>query len=190
MRQRFAARLSRALLLCVLLVSGTVVAETFVVGYYSHGMPPLFFAKHEAPAGIYQEVLEAVGAITGDRFVKRYTSVARIINEFGRVCDIEPGIHPAWRPEQDEISLYTYPFMQSGDVLAMRADRAFSVEGPEDLQGKRIGLVRGYLYPGWMPADGGFFADFSPDERVLFQKYRRHRLDYFFAPPAMINHYQ
>ncbi len=182
-------RCSNLLLSLWLSLSLPAAGDTFVVGYYRHGMPPLFFAEDDPRPGIYREVLEAVGQLTGDRFLPRYDSVARIINDFGVACDIEPGIHPEWRPDQSEISLYTYPFMVSGDVVAMRRQQAFAITRAEDLAGQRVGLVRGYLYPGWMPNEGGFIGDFSRDEQVLFEKVRRHRIDIFFAPPVMIDYY-
>jgi polar amino acid transport system substrate-binding protein len=164
-------------------------AEMFNVGYYSDGFPPFFFDENDQRKGIYVEILEAISAITGDQFIKKYATVARIKAQFGEDYYIEPGINPIWRPGQEEISVYTIPFFQYQDVVVMRKKTAFPVSKAEDLHGQAVGIIRGYSYPNWEPEQGNYLPDLAKDETQLFTKFKAGRFDILIAGALIAAYY-
>ena len=63
--------------------------------------------------------------------------------------DIEPGVNPAWRTDSKVPGLFTISYAQSVDILLFAHGKSFPVKTPAALRGKRIGVVRGYQYPGF-----------------------------------------
>ncbi len=164
-------------------------AETFRVGYYSDGFPPMFFSEDDPRKGVYVEILEAISVITGDEFLKKYATVARIKGEFGEDYDIEPGINPVWRPDQEAISVYTIPFFQYQDAVVMRKETAFPVSTVKDLEGHEVGIIRGYAYPDWEPEQGNYIPDLAKDETQLFRKLQGGRYDILITGVPIARYY-
>ena len=168
-----------ALLMSVMV--GVSNAETFAVGFYSKGTPPWAFGEQDPRKGIIDEILEAISAITQDTFIKKHATVARIKRDFGERYDIEPGSNPAWRPDQQAISVYTDPYYKATGVVVIRKEDNFPVNHVEDLKGKTVGIIRGYIFPGWMPEDGGYIAEEANNDNMLFRKFQAQRFDVFLA---------
>ena len=130
-----------------------VLAETLIVALTQNGKPPLSFPERSSETGIYQDILVAVGSITGDTFVFNYYPPKRImfLFEYGRV-DIEIGINPVWRQFSKVPGNYTVAFAKAEDIILFAPGKKFSVHGAKDLKGMKVGAVRGYYYPGYMEA--------------------------------------
>lgn len=133
-----------ALLLCFAYTSAGAYAATFKVGFYNY--PPMMI--EQGRAGIYQDILDELGKLTGDTFNVQYYPYPRIGLLFnGGQLDIEPGVYPGWVQDQPIPGIFSLPFGKIVDVIVFASGRSFPVTGPEDLRGKSVGLVRGYSYP-------------------------------------------
>lgn len=141
--------LTRAcLLLCLACPLTDAYAATFAVGFYNY--PPMMI--EDGRTGIYQEIFDELGRLTGDRFDVQYYPYPRIGLLFNSgQLDIEPGVYPGWVRNQPTPGLFSVPFGQVIDVMVFAPGKAFPVKRPEDLRGKSVGLVRGYAYPDLVP---------------------------------------
>ncbi|ATQ78562.1 hypothetical protein CR152_31630 [Massilia violaceinigra] len=119
-------------------------SETFKVGFYNY--PPMMIESGRT--GIYQELLDELGKITGHRFQIEYFPYARLAKRFdlGQV-DVEPGVFPGWVKQQKVPGVFSVPFGKVIDILVFGPGKHFKVNTPNDLTGRTIGLVRGYSYP-------------------------------------------
>lgn len=119
-------------------------AATFEVGFYNY--PPMMIEQGQT--GIYQDILDELGKLTGDTFSVQYYPYPRIGLLFnGGQLDIEPGVYPGWVHHQPTPGMFSVPFGKVVDVMVFAPGKAFPVVRPEDLRGKSVGLVRGYSYP-------------------------------------------
>lgn len=123
-------------------------ADTFEVGFYDY--PPMMI--EEGRRGIYQDILDELAELTGDRFNVQYFPYPRIGLLFNEgQLDIEPGVYPGWVQHQAQPGIFSVPFGKVVDVLVFAPNKAFPVKHPEDLRGKSLGMVRGYAYPELLP---------------------------------------
>lgn len=133
-----------AFLLCAAYPLVGTSAATFKVGFYNY--PPMMI--EQGRTGIYQELLDELGKLTGDTFNVQYYPYPRIALLFnGGQLDIEPGVYPGWVRHQPTPGLFSVPFGKVVDVMVFAPGKMFPVTRPEDLRGKSVGLVRGYAYP-------------------------------------------
>jgi polar amino acid transport system substrate-binding protein len=131
------------LLLCVGCPVGAYAA-TFSVGFYNY--PPMMIEQDKT--GIYQDIFDELGRLTGDTFSVQYYPYPRIGLLFNSgQLDIEPGVYPGWVQGQSTPGIFSVPFGKVVDVMMFAPGKAFPVKRPEDLRGKSVGLVRGYAYP-------------------------------------------
>ncbi|NHZ78503.1 transporter substrate-binding domain-containing protein [Massilia sp. CCM 8695] len=119
-------------------------SETFKVGFYNY--PPMMIESGRT--GIYQELLDELGQITGHRFQAEYLPYARLAKRFdlGQI-DLELGVFPGWVKQERIPGVFSIPFGKVIDVLVFAPGKHFKVSTPRDLSGKTVGLVRGYSYP-------------------------------------------
>ncbi|MFI8506960.1 substrate-binding periplasmic protein [Pseudomonas sp. NPDC079086] len=131
-------------LLCGVCPLAGVNAATFEVGFYNY--PPMMI--EQGKTGIYQDIFDELGKLTGDTFSVQYYPYPRIGLLFnGGQLDIEPGVYPGWVQGQSTPGVFSVPFGKVVDVMLFAPGKAFPVARPEDLRGKSVGLVRGYAYP-------------------------------------------
>lgn len=150
---------------------------------YNNHFPPLVFVENDKTVGIVDDVLKAIGDVTGDTFiyVEAPFQRAMMLFEAGEV-DLEPSVSPAWR-EESKASVYTIPYRRSVDAMLFpNASSVVAVQSPTDLIGKTIGVVRGYKYPGYdRYFEGGTLHKVeSRDEDMLLEKLRLGRVDVVF----------
>jgi len=152
MKKKFSSLLSCGLIIiCSLTCAETVRSETFVVGFMEDGYPPMFFSKKSHDTGIYKDIYAAISKITGDRFTFAYYPHTRVLYMFEKNrIDIETGVNPAWRKGCNTPGVYTIPFAKLTDVILFRPGKKINVAKPEDLRGRKLGAVRGYVTPGFM----------------------------------------
>jgi polar amino acid transport system substrate-binding protein len=137
-------------LLISLLASTNLQAETLSYIAYEPPNPPYFFEKNSHYIGIHGEILNAIGKITGDTFVEKRFPVARALKMFDAgLVDIEPGINPKWRDKSPVNAVYSKPLIDQVDVVIFKPTAAINLTNPEQLFGKKVGIVRGYSYPNY-----------------------------------------
>ena len=131
-------------LLCGFFPLAGVHAASFDVGFYNY--PPMMIEQDKT--GIYQDIFDELGKLTGDTFNVQYYPYPRLGLLFnGGQLDIEPGVYPGWVQGQSIPGVFSVPFGKVVDVMVFAPGKAFPVARPEDLRGKSVGLVRGYAYP-------------------------------------------
>ncbi|MEH6473888.1 MAG: transporter substrate-binding domain-containing protein [Halopseudomonas sp.] len=176
--------------LIALLLSNTLVsrADDIRVGFYN--APPLMI--QQSNSGIYHELLQQVGAITGDNFIIEYFSIARLQRSFeeGKL-DLEPGVNPQWRQQSPVPGVYSDAFASLEQILLFRPGKALQVTGPRSLAGKQIGTIRGYIYPGFSQsfASGEIERIDVTDEPQLLRLLEKGRVDQVFIDRVVQRHW-
>lgn len=149
------------------------------IAYGDTGFPPFYFREGEAKLGIYDKLIKAIAAATGDTFRIAYLPQNRKYRAFeeGRI-DVEPGVNPEWRERWKDISAYSEPFMEVEDVLIAPQDVP-PFRAPEELVGKSIGTQTGYFYPELEAFfnDGRVKRDDAADEETMIAKLAKRRVD-------------
>ena len=175
--------LMTVIIFTVIPFSKETLSETFTVGLKSDWYPPFYFEEGNANTGIYIDILHEIGRITGDDFKKEYYHTPGKYEMFKKnLVDIEPGVNPAWRKKYKDISVYTVPFGRATDVMLFRKGARFPVKSILDLEGKSVGAVRGYVYPGFITYFdyGRSKRDDSTNEEQLLRKLVKERTDLAF----------
>lgn len=162
-------------------------ADNFRVMWYNDNYPPLTFVEDNQKTGIINDLLIAVCGLTGDTFtyIDAPFPRAMVMFEAGDI-DIEPSVSPQWRMDSKN-SVYTIPYRKTVDALLFADKDSFvEVTTPEDLAGLRIGVVRGYNYPGYDKcfADGTLKKYESRNEDRLLEKMCMGRVDVIIAHKA------
>ena len=155
-------------------------AESLRVGLEESGFPPFYFKQSEHKPGIYDRILAQAHSLTGDTYEVEYWPQARKLRLFetGQL-DIEPGVNPDWRERYKSISLYSDPFAEMEDVFVAPTDAASPFRAPEELAGKRLGTMTGFVYPRLeaLFKDGRVTRDDSDDEASMIKKMLKRRID-------------
>lgn len=147
-------------------------SEPLRAGLNEAGRIPYSFSKDVNERGIYYEILNAIGSVTGDQFYFVYAPPKRIMSLFNSgEIDVEIGINPKWR--EGEPGVYSVPFGKAEDVLVFGAGKKTFYKGPESLNGKRVGTIMGYVYP----ALEGIVRDDANSEAQMFAKLAAERYD-------------
>lgn len=110
------------LLLLGLVASAGVSAKVMDVGLMDQDRPPYFKKPtiSRPASGMYIDILNEIGHITGIRFKYKFLPQKRIraYMKLG-LLDVEPGIAKIWReePEEEETSVYTDVLFSSEEAL-------------------------------------------------------------------------
>lgn len=151
-------------------------AETFRVAFYDYA--PMMMSASKT--GIYHDIFELLGHLTGETFDIQYYPYARskAMFEHGEI-DIEAGISPVWTQDLPVPGLFTIPFGKSVDIIVFAPGKRFEAKRPADLRGKSLGAVRGYFYPGFMElfASRDIVRIDSVDEKQLLANMAKGRFD-------------
>jgi polar amino acid transport system substrate-binding protein len=170
-------------LFCVLGMSSFGSADTLRVVLYDGGSPPLFFAKGDNNTGIYVDLLMAIGEQSGHQFQFDHlpTKRAMALFEQGQV-HVEPGINPVWRSGSKVPGEFTIAFAKAEDVVIFNDGQLKAVTGPQDLNGMKVGTIKGFFYPGYMDAftAGSLLRQDSLNEDKLMLKLVNNRIDTAF----------
>jgi len=147
------SRLLRCFVGLLFLIPGTIRAEVLEAGF-SNFHP---FMISESNSGIYHNILLSIANITGDTFNITYFPTSRGLREFEKgTIDVVIGENPVWRKGSEVPGVYTIAFAEQVDVILFRPGKRIPVTSAKSLQGRTVGAVRGYYYPGYM-------ADFLND---------------------------
>jgi polar amino acid transport system substrate-binding protein len=161
-----------------------LMAASFEVGFYNY--PPMMIESDKS--GIYQDIFNAIGKLTGDTFNIRYYPYPRISLMFNEArLDIEPGVYPGWVRDQKIPGLFSAPFGKVVDVVVFASGKAFPVDKPEALSGKSVGMVRGYAYPDLqaLMANGQIDRRNGLDENQLLKMLHAERFDQIIINKAV-----
>lgn len=134
--------------LVIFLIVGNAQAETFRVGIFSTGDQPFSFPQGSAQAGIYPDLIQAIGRASGDQIELIYVPAARLLRmfELGEL-DIEVGANPAWRKDSPIQSVYTDSYATAREILCFRQGELKAGDKGEDFPHTEIGVQTGYFYP-------------------------------------------
>ncbi|TMP37339.1 substrate-binding periplasmic protein [Pseudoalteromonas rubra] len=179
------------LLLVLALLSASVQAERFSVLVYHGANPPYNYLEQGEQAGIFKDIFDRIGELTGHEFEFVLLSVARGHKSFesGEI-DIEPGVNPSWRQSSRVPGIYSIDYAFSREVVLGRKE-ANPTRQPESFYGKVMGRVRGYRY-------GSFERHFGPgkiavydniSERELLVQLAHTRLDYIMIGDVTAAYY-
>lgn len=155
------------------------------VTWGDHNAPPAAVAEGgELVGGIVKDVCDALGARLGLRI--RYVKLprARIQHALsdGEV-DAWPYANPAWL---SSVAGFTVPYFVERNVVYVAAARPFAVAGPASLAGKRLGTIRGYVYPEIQAQldSGAIIRDDAGDHLINLRRLLLGRLDAVIASDA------
>lgn len=174
--------------LCLCWPVHSALAETFEVGFYDY--PPMMI--EDGRRGIYQDILDALAKLTGDRFNVQYYPYPRLGLLFNEgQLDIEPGVYPGWVQSQPTPGVFSVPFGKVVDVLVFAPRKAFAVKQPEDLRGKSVGMVRGYAYPelATLVASGQLDRRNGLNEQQLLSMLAKSRFDQIIVNKAIAQYH-
>ncbi|OCQ21541.1 amino acid ABC transporter substrate-binding protein [Pseudoalteromonas luteoviolacea] len=145
----------------VILSAFCVRAETYTVLVYHGANPPYNFLADNKQSGIFKDLFQRLGELTGHTFELVPWSVAKGQKLFdeGKI-DIEPGVHPSWRSHRLVPGIYTNAYAFSTEVILGRRSDVV-VTNPTQLYGKVIGRVRGYRY-------GDFEQHFGQEKILIY----------------------
>lgn len=171
------------LLFVVVFKSAYAGAETLVVGINNAGNPPLTFAENNPVKGIYHDILEQIGQLSGHRFKYVYLPPKRLLFAFdsGEI-QLEPGINPNWRTTAKLPGVYTVPFATNENMVLFAKGKRILVRTPKDLLNRHVGTIRGYFYPGYMElfANGRIVRHDGDSEYNLMKRMASGRLEQIF----------
>ncbi len=125
-------------------------AENIVVSLYSGGNPPYTIIENGIPSGIFVDLFKEIEKRTDYTFEFKILPMARVLVEFDEgTIDIEPGVSELWRTSSKVPGVYSIAFETSTEVLVSAPEHSFELIQMSDLFGQRVGVVRGYSYPGY-----------------------------------------
>lgn len=175
-------------MLCLCWPMHSALADSFEVGFYDY--PPMMI--EDGRRGIYQDILDALAELTGDRFNVQYYPYPRISLLFNEgKLDLEPGVYPGWVQGQETPGIFSVPFGKVVDALVFAPHKAFPVKRPEDLRGKSVGMVRGYAYPELAPlvASGQLDRRNGLNEQQLLNMLAKSRFDQIIVNKAIAQYH-
>ena len=175
----------------VLLVNLTSIswAQTYVVGGYDY--PPFVYAK--ATQGIYVDLMTELARVSQQTFKWEHYPYARLDALFTKASvHVEVGSSPLWTASKKVPGFYTVPFYTLKDVVVFRRGKHASMKSFSDLQGKRVGLVRGYSFPQFQKAfdDGTAKRIDAANELALMKLLINNRVDQIFVSKDLFLYHQ
>lgn len=145
--------------------------ETITINYglFPDDYPPLF--QHNGSQGIIQLTLEAISERSRFRFEPKLYPFNRLIQMVGAgELDLEAWTSSAWRSSLKGKVYFTDPVTEHCEVIILTVSSNLQVNTPEDLIGKRLGVVQDFTFMSFQK----FFdnqqikrVDSSNEERVL-----------------------
>lgn len=155
-------------------------AETLRVMLHTGSFPPYYFPEGDSRTGIVQDVFNAFAEETGDNIEYVRCPFNRSLRNFetGEV-DIEPMSNPAWRRGSKVLGVFSKPFAVSDSIVLFSKKKAVPLHSVDELKGKVVGVVRGYVYPVFAPyfESGEICAHELENENKLIQMLLAGRID-------------
>lgn len=169
----------------ILILYCSIYSENFRVFLHGHEHPPNYFTREDPGTGFFRDLFAEISTITGDTFTFYYLPSARGLLKFENgELDLEPGVNPIWRENSEVKGVYTIPYEKSKEVIL--SAKECTVMSPNDLIGKKVGIIRGYSYPS--------FDTLFASKEVIMQEYNEadqllkllyvNRVDFVFVNEA------
>jgi len=180
------------LILAMYFISQAIKAETFSVMLFQGANPPYTIIKNNQRSGIFVDLFKEISKITPHTFIFKDYPAARALIEFDKgLVDIEPGVNEQWRENTEVLGVYTIPYAISEEVIVFKKENKITVNRPEDLYGKTIGIVRGYSYPKFDLAlnNGKIKKVNNRSESLLLKQLQADRVKYIFIGYRTIKYY-
>jgi len=137
-----------SVLVSVVIVCGLphmAVAQTLQAGIAE--WPPYQMYDGTGVTGVVIDLLQDVSARTGYTIAYQQLPQNRMLKYFrDKTIPLEPACNPAWREADQDISLYTVPYMQTSNVVLMKKGSGIKATSPKDFRGKVLGCDFGYVY--------------------------------------------
>ncbi len=153
--------LRRSILMLVLLLCGPLAAEPLIVGIGDGQAPPFVLrdADGQIRGGLIKELMDEFGQRLQVKI--QYVSVPRKRQEAALLSGqihVFPLANPVWFQYADQYR-WSAPILKDEDIFLQHSQHRFVLQRFADLEGKRLGTLRGYHYEGLM--------DFFEDGTVL-----------------------
>ncbi|MBB3167030.1 substrate-binding periplasmic protein [Simiduia aestuariiviva] len=190
-------RFLATILLCLLVAPAggapvaTASAEPLIFLYNDHLKEPYIFVEQgQVVSGIHWDLAQYLGQKLGRPVIMREAPRKRVEQYL-----LEGKAHvllltnPAWLPRSDLLH-WTIRVYTEHDQIIQRQGRTFNVESLEDLSGKRLGTIQGYIYEGISdaPYRDSIIRDDAVSFRSNFLRLKRGRLDAIIVPQAQSDH--
>lgn len=178
--------LSPYLFILLTMLSQWVAAQEFKVGGYHY--PP--FMYEQTNKGIYPDILSAIAERTGIQVQWHYYPYVRLSALFNKGdIHIEMGSSPLWTQAAKVQGIYSQPFYTLKDVAVFRMGDS---TGSTEIEGQRIGMVRGYSFPQFQPKfDSGLAIRVdAPNELHLIRLLLNRRVDQIFISQDLLRYHQ
>lgn len=182
-----------AVILLSAILSFSGKAETLKVALYTGGNPPYTIIENNRPSGIFIDIFDNLSKLTSHKFEMVVLPTARVLKEFDYgLVDIEPGVNEKWRQHVSVKGEYSISYSSSTEVLVFKPENMLVVNSPEDLYGKKVGIVRGYSYPLFDKAfdDLKIYRIENVSEINLLKQLMIDRLSYIFIGYRTMLYYQ
>ncbi|MET4695727.1 substrate-binding periplasmic protein [Endozoicomonas lisbonensis] len=119
--------------------------ETLLVGVFPQDYPPLYW--HDERKGIIEKLLDKVSSVSRFDFAYRSVPFHRLIQRVAKgKIDLEAWTSRSWRFRVKDNVYFTSPYADHCEIMIFQKDHVFPVNQPADLAGKRLGVVKGYVY--------------------------------------------
>lgn len=151
--------------------------DSIIMAVPAKGWPP-YIVTEKKPHGIMVDVMRQIAA-TAD--VKLECATYPDMRALIRLRDGRVDAYPKsreWVVDPDNY-LWTDPVLDSQDVLIFRKGNIWNFDQPHQRDGKRIGCVLGYRYPGLEPlfTSQTIKRASAPDSRTMLRMLSRRRTD-------------
>ncbi|UYM14790.1 substrate-binding periplasmic protein [Endozoicomonas euniceicola] len=119
--------------------------ETLLVGLFPQDYPPLYW--HDERKGIIEKLLDKVSSVSRFDFIYKSAPFHRLIQRVAKgKIDLEPWSSQVWRFRVKDSVYFTSPYAEHCEVIIFQKGHVFPVSQPADLAGKRLGVVKGFVY--------------------------------------------
>ena len=125
--------------------NGPAQRETLKVGVFPQDYPPLYW--HDARKGIIEKLLDKISSVSRFDFVYTSAPLNRLMMKVsnGKI-DLEPWSSEVWRSRIKDSVYFTSSYAEHCDRLIFQKGLSFPVDRPADLSGKRLGVVKSYVF--------------------------------------------
>jgi len=181
MDTELAGTLARLLLALVLSLTAPVLqAETLIA--IDNANPPFMYQQNGQAKGLYPQVLQAVFARAGQPVAIQAMPWKRALR---RSENAEVGVGGIYKTSR-RLALYDYsqPIFEEKLIVYVHRDKAFRFTRVDDLNGKRIGVIRGWSYTEAFDEairDGSIKVSESSSDEANFKMLASGRLDAVIA---------
>ena len=137
-------RLTFSLFVMLGAISHVCLGQTLKVGGYDY--PPFMDSKTQS--GLYVELTNAIeqhSQLTFNWVFYPYARVDHLFN-LGDV-QVEIGSSPLWNQHKETPGLFSMYFYELEDVAVFHEKSPKRARNHDDIQGQKIGIVRGYSFP-------------------------------------------